>query len=202
MAPSYALSTGEAQPHGPHRRAVGSVGASYSRSTSKRRWTRQALARPTRCPERHLVDTSHRSALEGSPRTLSSLPDLPSALPEVDRRRSSWQRTRSSSRRPRRARADRPLRVLHRRHVRRSQKRGACVGKTKRGKGTKLMAFSDSSCVPLALHTERVLARTKSPLSPIRRSGFSFKKLRSRVGPTKPTTPILWRRLCSMKASR
>jgi len=33
-------------------------------------------------------------------------------------------------------------------------KKGGRVGKTKRGKGTKLMAFSDGSCVPLALHAE------------------------------------------------
>ena len=44
--------------------------------------------------------------------------------------------------------------MLHRRHVRRSQKRGARVGKTKRGKGTKIMAFSDGSSVPLAVHAE------------------------------------------------
>jgi transposase len=45
--------------------------------------------------------------------------------------------------------------MLHRRYLRGSQKRGERVGKTKRGKGgTKVMAFSDGSCAPLALHTE------------------------------------------------
>jgi len=44
--------------------------------------------------------------------------------------------------------------MLHRRHVRHGQKRGECVGKTKRGKGSKIMAFSEGSSVPLALHTE------------------------------------------------
>jgi hypothetical protein len=29
------------------------------------------------------------------------------------------------------------------------------VGKTKRGKGSKIMAFSDGSSIPLALHTEK-----------------------------------------------
>lgn len=153
MALSYILLAGETE-HGPHRRAVGSVGAAHPRSTLKRRRTRKTLARPARCPKRHLVDTSHRCSLEGSARTLSSLPDLPPSLPEVDRRRSSWQRTRSSGRGSRREGRDRPLGVLHRRHVRGSQKRGARVGKTKRGKGSKIMAFSDGSSVPLALHTE------------------------------------------------
>src|SRR5829696_7179496 len=40
-------------------------------------------------------------------------------------------------------------------YVRCGQKRGARVGKTKRGKGTKIMAFSDGSSIPLALHTPR-----------------------------------------------
>src|SRR5215217_2906798 len=66
----------------------------------------------------------------------------------------SGRRARSSSPRPRGERADRPLGVLHRRHVRCGQKRGARVGKTRRGKGTKIMAFSDGSSVPLALYTE------------------------------------------------
>jgi transposase len=35
-----------------------------------------------------------------------------------------------------------------------AKKGGGSVGKTKRGKGTKLMAFSDGSSIPLALHTE------------------------------------------------
>src|SRR5215208_7924484 len=39
VAAPYTLPIGEAQPHGPHRRAVGRVGASYQGSTSKGRWT-------------------------------------------------------------------------------------------------------------------------------------------------------------------
>jgi transposase len=58
----------------------------------------------------------------------------------------------------------RPLGMLHRRHLRRGQKRGARVGKTKRGKGTKIMAFSDGSSVPLALHAESASPQ-RSPLS-------------------------------------
>jgi transposase len=43
--------------------------------------------------------------------------------------------------------------MLHRRHVYRGKKRGAKVGKTKRGKGTKLMAVADGAGLPLALYT-------------------------------------------------
>ncbi len=44
----------------------------------------------------------------------------------------------------------RPLRVFHRWHVHRRQERGGCVGPTKRGKGTKLMAVADRFGLPLA----------------------------------------------------
>jgi transposase len=154
VAPSYVLLMKEAEYHGSHRRAVESPGASNPRAASQRRWQRQTLARSSRCPQRHLVDTAHRSALEGSSRTLPSLPDLPSALSEMDRGRSFECHPRSVGLRSRRTWGDRSLRVLHRRHVRGSQKRGASVGKTKRGKGSKIMAFSDGSSIPLSVHAE------------------------------------------------
>ena len=39
-------------------------------------------------------------------------------------------------------------------HLRASQKRGAAVGKTKRGKGTKLMVLVDGAGAPLGIHVE------------------------------------------------
>jgi hypothetical protein len=71
--------------HGPHRRAVGSIGVTHPRSPSKRRPPRQTLARSPRCSQRHLVDTEYRSALEVPTRTLPSLPNLPPSFSEVDR---------------------------------------------------------------------------------------------------------------------
>jgi hypothetical protein len=44
-------------------------------------------------------------------------------------------------------------RVLHRRDLCGGEKGGAGVGKTKRGKGTKLMAVTDSAGAPIAVHT-------------------------------------------------
>jgi transposase len=43
--------------------------------------------------------------------------------------------------------------MLHRRHLRGGEKGGRKVGKTKRGKGTKLMAIADATGLPLAVHT-------------------------------------------------
>src|SRR5215212_4519202 len=114
VALSYALPIGEPAPHGPHRQAVESIGATHPRSTSKRRRTRKTLARPTRRPQRYPLDTAHRSALEGSARTLPSLPNLPPPLSEVDRERGFGQRARNSSATARSEGADRSLGVLHR----------------------------------------------------------------------------------------
>ena len=47
----------------------------------------------------------------------------------------------------------RSFRVLHRRHLHGGEKGGLKVGKTKRGKGTKLMVIADAAGLPLAVHT-------------------------------------------------
>ncbi len=44
--------------------------------------------------------------------------------------------------------------MLHRWHLRGRQKGGFKVGKTKRGKGTKIMAMADGAGLPLAVYTE------------------------------------------------
>ena len=44
--------------------------------------------------------------------------------------------------------------MLHRRDLCPGQKGGDCEGKTKRGKGTKIMAMADRSGLPLAAHVE------------------------------------------------
>lgn len=58
---------------------------------------------------------------------------------------------RPGSERPGRAGSER---MLHRREFCSGEKRGRCVGKTKRGKGTKLMAIADGNGLPLAVCTE------------------------------------------------
>ena len=50
--------------------------------------------------------------------------------------------------------AERCARGLHRRQFRRSQKRGRKVGKTKRGKGTKIMAVADRNGLPVSVCIE------------------------------------------------
>ena len=55
-----------------------------------------------------------------------------------------------SGRRSGSARRVKTLGMFYRRHLRVGEKRGLCVGKTKRGKGTKIMAVADRSGLPVA----------------------------------------------------
>src|ERR671921_136755 len=61
-------------------------------------------------------------------------------------------------------------------------KRGERVGKTKRGKGTKLMAFSDGSSIPLALHTESASPHEVSIVEATLESAFLKEKPARLVG--------------------
>lgn len=44
--------------------------------------------------------------------------------------------------------------MLYRRDLYPGEKRGVCVGKTKRGKGTKIMAIADRAGLPISIHIE------------------------------------------------
>jgi transposase len=56
------------------------------------------------------------------------------------------------------------------------------VGKTKRGKGTKIMAFADGSSVPLALHTESASPHEVSLVEATLQSSFLKEKPDRLVG--------------------
>lgn len=62
-------------------------------------------------------------------------------------------------------------RVLHRRDVHHREKRGALVGKTKRGKGTKLMVLADGAGTPLGVHVEAATSAEVRLVEPTLASG-------------------------------
>ncbi len=90
--------------------------------------------------------------MEGSPREISALPNMPSAIPILGTLRSFSDYSRIACQRPVRTWQVRPLRMLHRRDLYGGEKGGFGIGKTKRGKGTKLMAVADGSGIPIAIH--------------------------------------------------
>jgi len=106
----------------------------------------------SRSHERYPLDTSLRSALVRYARTLSAVSDLPPTIPGMGSHGNTQKSSRSACCGLAGAREVRPLRVLYRRDLCGGEKRGSCIGKTKRGKGTKLMAVADGAGVPLAVY--------------------------------------------------
>lgn len=84
--------------------------------------------------------------------TLSFVPELPPALPRVGQLGDAQDGTGSLSGGPTKSRQVGSVRMLYRRHLRSGEKRGFAVGKTKRGKGTKIMAVADRNGLPVAIH--------------------------------------------------
>src|SRR5215203_3013643 len=110
-----------------------------------------AMARPARRAEWHPVDPAHGCAVEGSPRSIPVLSNLSSTLSTLGPTRHAAagpQGARDGSPRPRRVGSQRGL---HRWVLCERQKKGRCVGNTKRGKGTKIMAIADRAGLPIAI---------------------------------------------------
>ena len=115
---------------------------------------RATLEQPTQGVQRHLVGIAHGCALEGLAAAIRFIPNRPSALPKLGAfRRSGKNPAGVGATSPRRRRAG-FARMFCGRNLCSGQKRGRLVGKTKRGKGTKIMGIADGRGLPLALRTE------------------------------------------------
>ena len=92
--------------------------------------------------------------MERSATALSAIPDMPSAVPGTGSTRYFSMHCPKSGRWCVWTRPNWYLRGVHRGLLRASKKRSLTVGKTKRGKGTKILAIADASCLPVAAHVE------------------------------------------------
>lgn len=119
-----------------------------------RRPARAALEQSTQCLQRNPLDLTHRRAVERLARALWEVPDRASPFPELGALRSFGAGVIGGGQRPPPARRAGFNRMFCGWHVCSGQKRGRCVGKTKRGKGTKLMAIADRHGLPIAARTE------------------------------------------------
>ena len=100
------------------------------------------------------MDFAHRSAVAGFTAAIWCVPNRASAIPELGTlRRDGKDSAQIGRASPRRWRFE-SERMFCGRHVCAGQKRGRLVGKTKRGKGTKIMGIADGHGLPLALRTE------------------------------------------------
>src|SRR5690349_13311148 len=100
------------------------------------------------------MDSSHRSPLAGLTRAVRSVPNGASTFPKLGALKSAGASALGGGPRSQGPWWARSARVLYRRNVCSGEKRGLCVGNTKRGKGSKLMAIADSHGLPLAICAE------------------------------------------------
>src|SRR6267143_3294288 len=137
--------------YGLNGRAMGHSGAALAEASTPPGSARAALARSAGCAQWHPVDPPDGRSVEGPPGALSVVPDVSSPLSSLGPAGHAAARRRSARPGSPRARRARPERNLHRRLVCERQKKGRCVGKTKRGKGTKIMVLADRAGLPLAI---------------------------------------------------
>lgn len=137
--------------NGPHGCAVAAARAPLTDAAPTVRWSRASLARPARCPERDSLGDADRGAVEGSAAAVPTLPDRPPALSALGPERDDGPGPPPLGARARRRRGIRLHRGLHRCDLRGREKRGAAVGLTRKGNGTKSMAIADGAGLPLAV---------------------------------------------------
>ncbi len=131
---------------------MGNNTTTYSTTLYPRRWERStSCSRPSR-HQWHTVDSPHRSSLVRHARTVSTISDLSSSFSGVGESRGIP--SHPGNPRPRSGETGQiqTCRMLHRRDLCGGEKRGSGVGKTKRGKGTKIMAIADGAGLPIAIH--------------------------------------------------
>jgi transposase len=131
---------------------MGSVRALNTQTYTTIRWQRSSATIESRNSQWNILDSSIRCALERSPGEISTLSNLSPTISILGAYRNPSHDLRNSCQRLAPTRQVRSFRVLHRRDLYGGEKRGFGIGKTKRGKGTKLMAVADGAGLPLAVH--------------------------------------------------
>ena len=100
------------------------------------------------------MDTAYRRTVEGLAEAIRCVPNRASSFPRLGAFQSLGASATVGCTRSQGPRRLGPQRGVCRRQLCSRQKRGLCVGKTKRGKGTKIMAVADGNGLPLAVCTE------------------------------------------------
>jgi transposase len=133
---------------------MGTYRTTITKVTSSSRQSRASLAGFQSHNEWNPLDIKNRCALERLTSSVSTIPNLPSSFPVFSQAGRFRQDSPKLSSRFKGARGFGFTGMFYRRQLRRSQKRGLFVGNTKRGKGTKIMAITDRSGLPVSVHIE------------------------------------------------
>ena len=123
-----------------------------SQTFTASRWQGTSAAVGPLGVERDPLAPSHWCTLVRYTGSISAISNMPSPIPRMGAIRCHPVCPGGPRSRPRDPRQVQACRVLHRRDLCGGEKGGSGVGKTKRGKGTKLMAVADSSSLPVAIH--------------------------------------------------
>lgn len=140
--------------NGSYGRTVVRPRSADSSAKGAQRWPRTALERLACGAQWNALGVEDWRTVARSARTVSTVPDVSPTFPAMGPGRRVETDPRKTGARFARTRRDRSSRMFRRRHVCPGEKGGACVGKTKRGKGTKIMAVADGIGLPVALSIE------------------------------------------------
>jgi len=135
-------------------RTMGACRSHPSFGQSASRWAGTSVARPAYGLQRGVVDSADWSAVERFAPAIRPIPNRASAFPKLGTLRRDRKSLVGSGRTSAPGRRVGFERMFCGRDVCPGQKRGRQVGKTKRGKGTKIMGIADGHGLPLALRTE------------------------------------------------
>jgi len=139
--------------YGSNKRTVATDCRVHSEAQSRAWEVRTAPARPASRVKWHPLGTTHWRPLGRFAREVSAQEHMPSTFPGMDRVWSLCQDIDSPGQGPPRTRWNRSKRGVYRWDICSCKKRGDGVGKTKRGKGTKIMGLTDAFGLPIAVNT-------------------------------------------------
>jgi transposase len=137
--------------YGYYKRTMATDCTVHSKAQSTAWKVRQATPKSTGCTQWNSVDFTNRRPMVRFAGSVSAKKHLPSIFPAVEQLRGLCQDsdcTGPGLERPRRHRLERRF---YRRDFCSCKKRGDGVGKTKRGKGTKIMGLTDAFGLPIAV---------------------------------------------------
>jgi transposase len=137
--------------YGTYKRTMATDCKIYSEAQSPARKVWATAAKSERHSQRHPLDSANRRPMGRFAQAVSAEKHLPSIFPAVERIGGLCQDTNGTGTRPEKAWWYRPQRRFYRWEFRISKKRGDGVGKTKRGKGTKIMGLTDAFGIPIAV---------------------------------------------------
>src|SRR5438552_7281425 len=135
--------------HGSDRRPVGDSRTGIPTEATVR-LAGTTLARHAVGAQWRALDSAHRRPVARTSLQVSALSDLSSAFPILAAFGVADPRAAKTGRGLTRPRPDRSVGNLHRRQLQFGEKRGAAVGPTRRGKGSKIMAIADRHGLPVA----------------------------------------------------